>query len=719
MNKDSSNSCGCSGGNSQPASCFQASAGTETTVFMVSNMDCRNEEALVRRTLEGMPGVERLEFDLPQRKLTVLHSVATVDALEQALNAVGMKARAVRDTAVLTTYHIENMDCPSEEKLIRSHLGEIEGVQTLDFDLAERTLSVKHLTEARVQMEQVLASIGMRAKEQNVSTSGAVATATMVESPAVQSQQIQPPASVSAMPAGQRVTYRIENMDCPTEEALIRDRLGREPGVTTLDFNLMQRVLGVQHTLPTTEPIEKALASIGMRAELQDRQTITTLLRISKMDCPTEESLIRGKLQGMPGVQGLDFNLMQRTLTVRHTPDALKAAVEAIESLGMETEVQKTDEPRDLQPSAQKTNWWPMAVSGVTAVLAEGVYWINDGFHWAVVVLALVSIFTGGLSTYKKGWIALKNRNLNMNALMSIAVTGGMAIGHWPEAAMVMFLFALAEVIEAKSLDRARNAIRGLMDLTPETATIRQDDGSWKEVPAKDAAKGAVVRVRPGERIALDGQITAGRSTINQAPITGESLPVEKAEGDQVFAGTINETGSFEYKVTAGANDSTLARIIHAVESAQGSRAPTQRFVDQFARIYTPAVFAVAVLVAVVPPLAFGGVWFDWIYKAMVLLVIACPCALVISTPVTVVSGLAAAAKRGILVKGGLYFGRVGLLFVHGSPASRIEDLRTRTPGAAVRRNTGRPRAPTISSIDGSRTLSGTSHSISPATTTG
>ena len=141
----------------------------------------------------------------------------------------------------------------------------------------------------------------------------------------------------------------------------------------------------------------------------------------------------------------------------------------------------------------------------------------------------------------------------------------------------------------------------------------------------QEVAKGAVVRVRPGERIALDGLITSGRSAINQAPITGESLPVEKAEGDQVFAGTINETGSFEYKVTAGASDSTLARIIHAVESAQGSRAPTQRFVDQFARVYTPAVFAVSVLVAVVPPLAFGGAWFDWVYKALVLLVIACP----------------------------------------------------------------------------------------------
>lgn len=655
MNKDLSNSCGCSGGSDPQVKCAKEQASTGSTVFHVSNMDCRNEEALVRRTLEGMPGVERLEFDLPQRKLTVSHSLVMVDALEQALNAVGMKAQAVRDAAVLTTYRIENMDCPSEEKLIRSHLGAVEGVQDLDFDLNERTLSVKHLAQARAQMEQVLALIGMHAKEQPASTGRPVAAAALAKSPVAQPQQPQPSASAFSMPAGERVTYRIENMDCPTEEALIRVRLGKEPGVTGLDFNLMQRVLGVQHTLPSTQPIEKALASIGMWAERQDLQTVTTLLRIAKMDCPTEENLIRGKLQGMPGVQGLYFNLMRRTLTVRHTPDSIKQAVEAIESLGLETEVQKTDEPRDPQAPAQKTSWLPMAVSGIAAVLAEGVYWVNDGNHWAVIVLALVSIFTGGLSTYKKGWIALKNRNLNMNALMSIAVTGGMAIGHWPEAAMVMFLFALAEVIEAKSLDRARNAIRGLMDLAPETATVRQADGSWNELPAKEVAKGAVVRVRPGERIALDGVITTGRSAINQAPITGESLPVEKAEGDQVFAGTINETGSFEYKVTAGAGDSTLARIIHAVESAQGSRAPTQRFVDQFARVYTPAVFVVAVLVAVVPPLAFGGAWFDWIYKALVLLVIACPCALVISTPVTIVSGLAAAARRGILIKGGVY----------------------------------------------------------------
>jgi len=625
--------------------------GASQTVFHVSNMDCHGEQALIRRTLEGIAGVEQLDFDFPQRKLTVSHSGVSVDILEQALNAVGMKAQVVRESAVQTTYRIENMDCPSEEKLIRSHLGTLDGIQNLGFDLRERTLSVTHLTGARAQMEKVLASIGMRAKEQIVGAE--VKAAAITAEPA--STQSQPTTLASAAPTSERVTYWIENMDCPTEEALIRDRLGKEPGVMALDFNLMQRTLGVRHTLPSTEQIERALDSIGMRAKQQDLQAVTTVLHIAKMDCPTEEELIRSKLQGIPGVQGLSFNLLQRTLAVRHAPDAIKPAVEAIESLGMATEVQKTDETCDPEVPPLKTHWWPMAISGVAAVLAEGVYWVNDGNHWAVIVLALVSIFTGGLSTYKKGWIALKNRNLNMNALMSIAVTGGMAIGHWPEAAMVMFLFALAEVIEAKSLDRARNAIRGLLELAPETATVRQADGSWNEVPAKEVSKGNVVRVRPGERIALDGMITAGRSTINQAPITGESLPIEKAEGDLVFAGTINEIGSFEYQVTAGANDSTLARIIHAVESAQGSRAPTQRFVDQFARVYTPAVFALAVLIAVVPPLAFGSAWFDWIYKALVLLVIACPCALVISTPVTIVSGLAAAARRGILIKGGIY----------------------------------------------------------------
>lgn len=407
--------------------------------------------------------------------------------------------------------------------------------------------------------------------------------------------------------------------------------------------------------------VDQAVATTGMQAAQQIKETVglRTVLSIAGMDCPTEEALIRNKLGDMPGVNALEFNLIQRALTLTHAPEVIPKVLVALKSLGFEAVEQgsKRDVAAALTADVQvpaRTKWWPMAVSGVSALIAELVQW-QSGNYWLVVALALVSVFTGGLPTYKKGWIALKNRNLNINALMSIAVTGAMLIGQWPEAAMVMFLFALAEVIETKALDRARHAIRGLLNLAPELATVKQPDGSWIETEAKSVALGANVRVKPGERIALDGEILSGRSTVDQAPITGESLPVEKTAGDRVFAGTINQTGSFEYRVTADATDSTLARIIHAVEAAQGSRAPTQRFVDRFARIYTPVVFIVAILVMVVPPLAFGGVWFDWIYRALVLLVIACPCALVISTPVTIVSALAAAARKGILIKGGVY----------------------------------------------------------------
>ena len=381
---------------------------------------------------------------------------------------------------------------------------------------------------------------------------------------------------------------------------------------------------------------------------------VQTSIRIQQMDCPTEEGLLRKKLGGMAGVTSLEFNLMQRVLTVTHAPRALQTILEAIHSLGFTPEVADGASAPTERVAEPSKPWWPLALAGVAALASEAVEWAGLP-TWMAAALALAAVLACGLTTYKKGWIAIRNGNLNINALMSIAVTGALLLGHWPEAAMVMVLFTIAELIEAKSLDRARNAIKGLMQLTPERATVLQADGSWQDVAAKTVAVNACVRVKPGERIALDGTITSGRSTINQAAITGESLPVEKTEGDPVFAGTVNEAGSFEYTVTAASNDSTLARIMHAVEAAQGARAPTQRFVDQFARIYTPVVFAIALAIAILPPLLMGGVWFDWVYKALVLLVIACPCALVISTPVTIVSGLAAAARQGILIKGGVY----------------------------------------------------------------
>ena len=621
---------------------------TRTDRFHVPKMDCRNEVAQIRERFAQLQGIDELEFDLQQLILAVHHGLPDVVTITDALASIGMPATALPTDQSVTRsqFHVPKMDCVNEERQVRERLGTIDGVESLEFELPKRRLTVLHRLADTGSIVQALIELGMPPSS---------------DTPAVRAEPA--PLTTAGVAAVARTdTFLIEKMDCPTEEGLIRKRLGNLPGVAALDFNLMQRKLTVNHTLPSTESIVRALEDIGLppseSATPALGSTRQSVYRIENMDCPTEEGLIREKLQHMAGVQSLEFNLMQRKLTVAHSLPASEVEA-ALHSIGMKA-VPDVGHAAEIEgaskPSVSRSQWAMMVVAGVSAAVAEVVvYSTGKDNAWPVIALALVSIATGGWPTYKKGWLALKSGILNMNALMSIAVTGAILIGQWPEAAMVMFLFALAEVIEVLSLDRARNAIRGLLAMAPEKATVQQPDGSWLEVPAKTVALGQLVRIRPGERIPLDGELESGQSAVNQAPITGESIPVAKTVGDTVFAGTINETGSFVYRVTAEATHSTLARIIKAVEEAQGSRAPTQRFVDQFARIYTPAVFAVALAVMLVPPLFFGAAWMDWIYKALVLLVIACPCALVISTPVTVVSGLAAAARRGILVKGGAY----------------------------------------------------------------
>jgi len=299
-----------------------------------------------------------------------------------------------------------------------------------------------------------------------------------------------------------------------------------------------------------------------------------------------------------------------------------------------------------------------LAASLAAAIGAELLnYFSPDTTAWRVagMALAALAIALAGIGIYQSGLKALLRGKLGIDTLMTVAVTGAFLIGQWPEAAMVMALYALAELIEHRAADRARHAISSLMALAPEEAELLREDGSWQRVPSREVPLGGTVRVRPGERLPFDGEVTLGYSAIDQSSVTGESIPVDKGVGDPVFAGTINQGGELQLRVTAAAGRTTLDRIIHAVEEAQATRAPTQRFVDRFAAIYTPAVFAIAVAVAVLPPLLLGWTWVDAIYKALVLLVIACPCALVLSTPVTVVSALTAGARRGILIKGGNY----------------------------------------------------------------
>lgn len=387
--------------------------------------------------------------------------------------------------------------------------------------------------------------------------------------------------------------------------------------------------------------------------------------RISTMDCAAEEAEIRRALDGVAGIRGLRFQLGQRLLTIDADEPSMPPALEAVRKAGFD--------PQPVTPAAEgdghaagdghvhevvRGQLPKLAGALLLAIVAEVIgYFAPETMVWrgAGLAVAAVAIWLAGFDVYKKGLMALRHGRLNINALMTVAVTGAFAIGQWPEAAMVMALYAIAEAIEARAVDRARNAIKGLLAMAPEEATVRQADGSWLSRPVAGIAVGAMLRVKPGERVPMDGVVRTGQTSINQAPVTGESIPVDKAAGDPVFAGTINESGTFEFEVTAPASDSTLARIIHAVEEAQATRAPTQGFVDRFAAVYTPAIFAIALVVALLGPWMLGWTWMQAVYKALVLLVIACPCALVISTPVTIVSGLASAARRGILVKGGIY----------------------------------------------------------------
>ena len=300
---------------------------------------------------------------------------------------------------------------------------------------------------------------------------------------------------------------------------------------------------------------------------------------------------------------------------------------------------------------------WPRISAALAiALLAEAAHWFkpqHPALEYVGMALALAAIALSGVGVYQAGLKSLAQLRLGIHALMAVAVTGAFLIGQWPEAAMVMALYAAAERIEDQAMDRARLAIRNLLSLAPDTAEVMQTDGSSITTPTADVVTGAIIRIAPGARIPLDGKVSAGHSSVNQAPITGESVPVDKAPGDNVWAGSINQHAELQVQVTEPTANSMLARIVKAVEQAQANKAPTQRFVDRFAAIYTPIVMALAIALAIFMPLVMGWPWMEAIYQALALLVIACPCALVLSTPVTVVSALTAAARQGVLLKGG------------------------------------------------------------------
>ena len=403
----------------------------------------------------------------------------------------------------------------------------------------------------------------------------------------------------------QRMDFRIDGMCCGEEVSALKKAVGPlVGGESNLDFDLLNRRMTV-HTLEAeadTEKIEAAIARIGMKAVPWAQACATA-------SCPVEEGL--WARHGRRFTCALSGLLMVAGLA-----------------------------------------WQAVDQGSLLEVLAHGGI---EGKTVPAIPIAfyLCSIAAGAWFVLPRAFFAIRRLRPDMNLLMTVAALGAVWIGQWVEAASVTFLFSLALLLESWSVGRARRAIQALMDIAPATARfICPSDGDIEEKPVGEVPVGVVVLVRPGEKIPLDGRVLRGETSVNQAPITGESMPVAKGPGDEVFAGTINGEGYIEFRSSKPAADTTLSRIIHLVEETRSRRAPAEQWVERFARVYTPAMMIAAVGIAVLPPLFLAGAWSEWFYQALVILVIACPCSLVISTPVSIVAGLASAARHGVLIKG-------------------------------------------------------------------
>ena len=405
---------------------------------------------------------------------------------------------------------------------------------------------------------------------------------------------------------------------------------------------------------------------------------VRKIYQIGGMDCVEEVNALKGTVGKLPGTSNLVFNLIEGTMTVEAEvgPVDEQTILDAVRQAGLAAKVvDETDSPEWptdheswISQRGRPLMCWSSGIlvllgflshtilhGDLLHALAGGEDISHHEFPLLVILFYASAVVTGSWFVIPKAWLALRRLRADMNLLMTMAVIGAMIIGQWFEAGTVAFLFSFSLLLESWSVGRARRAIRSLVNLTPPTARyICPHDGDIMEKPVGAVPLGATVLVRPGERIPMDGVITKGRTSVNQAPITGESTPVAKEAGSEVFAGTINEDGAIEFTATKPAADTTLSRIIRMVEQAQSRRAPVEQWVEKFAHYYTPAMIAVAFLVAVIPPL-FGGGWGNWFYEALVMLVIACPCALVISTPVSIVAALTTATRAGVLIKGGAF----------------------------------------------------------------
>ncbi len=449
----------------------------------------------------------------------------------------------------------------------------------------------------------------------------------------------------------------IHGLDCAVCAESLAEGLRSTPGVRSaaVNFGAGNAHVEFDPALVGRDDVVERIVAFGYRVPAPSAAEALRF-RISGMDCADCALSVERAVASMPGVDVARINFGAATLTIVPIAGSGIPVADVVSTVAR-AGYHATPLAGVLAEPSVDAPWW--RDRRLQWVVLAGACWIAGSVLAFAGVAGIVTtpifaaaIAAGGWPFLRAGWQSVRVRRLDMNVLMMVSAIGAAFLGEWGEGAAVVVLFALGGTLQARTLERTRGAIRGLMALSPATAARVDADGTETRVPVELVHVGDLVRVRPGERIPADGVLVEGMSAVDQSPITGESMPVDKAPGDDLFAGTVNGSGALLFRVAREAADSTLARIIHLVEEAQGSKAPAQQAVDRFAAVYTPAVIAGAALLAVGGSLH-GGDGHTWIYRALTLLVIACPCALVISTPVSIVSAIGAATRRGILVKGG------------------------------------------------------------------
>ena len=473
-------------------------------------------------------------------------------------------------------------------------------------------------------------------------------------------------------PENEKQTFRVEGFSCANCAGKFERNVKELPNVEDAKVNFGASKISVVGRA-TVEELEKAGAFENLKVipEKAKRSPSDTIYKVEGFSCANCAGKFERNVKELPNVQDarVNFGASKISISGEVTIEELEKAG-AFENLKVMLDQPFHATPKDIEMTNNdsKEKKIPFYIKHSTLLYATLLIvigytsqFVNGEQNLITVLLFLASIVIGGFSLFKVGFQNLTRFDFDMRTLMTVAVIGAAIIGQWSEAAVVVILFAISEALERYSMEKARKSIRSLMNIAPKEALVRRN-GQELMVHVEQIQIGDIMIVKPGQKIAMDGIVVKGISTVNQAAITGESVPVAKSVEDEVFAGTLNEAGVLEVKVTKYVEDTTISKIIHLVEEAQGERAPSQAFVDKFAKYYTPIIMIIALLVVIIPPLFFGASFSTWLYQGLSVLVVGCPCALVISTPITIVSAIGNAAKKGVLIKGGNYLEEMGSL---------------------------------------------------------